>query len=209
MLLTPIKPTSCGVYNLSSDATLLLQAPLTSPLPLGKYNPYMLYALRYILYLVSNTHTYTHTHTHTLPLVSLIAPASVSCEDLLIDPTGSSGFAGRDWGNITWSVKSLGTTGIAENAAAFMIQSYLNTHHTDTSTIATVPNSLLASSSSYKIDLELGNFLGMYAKGGVTVTVSPEALPSIRLYNPNAQVGVCMCMFMCMCMSMCMCNPTP
>jgi len=58
-------------------------------------------------------HTYTPSITTTLlapynplkPTVLLSAPRTLSyCDDLLIDPTASTGFGGRDWASVQWTV---------------------------------------------------------------------------------------------------------
>jgi len=123
------------------------------------------------------------------PVVSLVSPSSLAfCDDLVIDPTASTGFCGRDWESVQWSVTQ---NGIAQNAD--IIAAHLNSNYSTaagTSQVVVVPNRLLTRStdlqlSSYSIYLQLTNFLGKTARRGIVVAIdsSSTVLPSVYLVS--------------------------
>jgi hypothetical protein len=142
---------------------------------------------------VCTSYTYVDTVTTTIttarnplqPTVSLSTSTSISpCGDIVLDPTSSSGFGGRDWKSVTWIVTG---SGIAQGFDA--IATLLNRNFTDTFSKATVPNSFLTRSSGdddsiYTIGLTLQNFLLQTSFATVSVKVNGDGtaiVPSITL----------------------------
>jgi hypothetical protein len=116
------------------------------------------------------------------PIVFLVAPTSVSfCTGIRIDPTMSSGAAGRSWMGVEWSVRYFGTTMPAVNATR-----YLNTNFASITSPAVIPNAFLFPGSSYEISLKLTNFLGKDSSHAVVVTVgrsSEPFIPDVLIYG--------------------------
>jgi len=85
----------------------------------------------------------------------VVSPYFGSCEDILLDPTASSGDAGRNWLAVRWSVASTDTTPfLNEN-----ISLYLNNRYSSTNGLVSVPNRYLKSNIVYTFTLRLTNFL--------------------------------------------------
>lgn len=117
------------------------------------------------------------------PIVILSASPSVgSCHDITLDPTGSSGNAGRDWFELFWTVQ--GTATFSNNSR---IADWLNSEYVDTDGIASVPNSFLDRGKSYTFRLTLTNYLLLSRIAEVTVTVdtSDFVTPLVRVYGSS------------------------
>eukprot|EP01032_Pedospumella_encystans_P014625 gene14625-16781_t len=117
------------------------------------------------------------------PVVSIAAaPAVGSCDDILLDPQSSTGFAGRSWSAVVWSVVSTRPVNDTD------IATYLNANFPTTAAVATLPNRFLQSARSYTFSLALTNFLGQTGVGSVTVGTSAfgVALPQVRIIGPGA-----------------------
>jgi hypothetical protein len=119
------------------------------------------------------------------PTVSLTSSAVISsCSDAVLDPTLSSGFGGRDWSGVLWSV-----TGTSSTQSLADISAYLNSECLDAFAKCTVPTALLTASVSgdelsYTFMLQLTNFLGQSSIASVAVSVdllSTDILPSVTL----------------------------
>lgn len=119
------------------------------------------------------------------PIVSLSAPTLVGgCNDIVIDPTQSSGQGGRSWAQLSWSLVVQGNPLITQ-ANVNSIVSMLTSQYSSTSGLATVPNNLLKD-GTYVISLSLTNFLGAMSVGSVSVTFSKATvIPSLSIAGPS------------------------
>ena len=124
-----------------------------------------------------------------VPTVIISSPARIgSCEDLVLDATGSYGSGGRPYASVLWTVSAItpGVSGLlVANTSA--IQDYLNKF--SVSNKVNVPITLSRSSltiASYTITLRLLNFLGHSASATKTVSVSIDsAVPSLTIIGPS------------------------
>eukprot|EP01038_Epipyxis_sp_PR26KG_P009889 gene9889-13302_t len=97
-----------------------------------------------------------------IPVVRVVGPSLVSsCSNITISFSSSSGAAGRDWLSITFEV-----TG----PSSALISNHLNS--ISNGLFTTIPNWLLQSGSSYRVDVKLCNFLGVCGMNGISFTVS-------------------------------------
>ena len=116
------------------------------------------------------------------PVVLLLGPTAIStCDNLVIDPTASTGNAGRGWSFMKWNVSGSSSTS--------QIVSYLNSKIKDTSSIVTIPIGLFSPGFQYTITLTLVNVFQQESTGSISFTVSNAgtALPAplLRLYTPS------------------------
>ena len=107
----------------------------------------------------------------------LSGPALIgSCDDLILDPTGSSGLVGRPWAVIFWTVTS------NEAVEVSALQNYLNTKFTDTNDLATIPRSMLDRGVQYFFLLTLGNWCGKFDAATISVKVQDNSmLPTLTI----------------------------
>ena len=127
-----------------------------------------------------------------VPTVIISSPAHLSsCEDLILDATGSYGSGGRPYTSVLWTVSAFtsGANGVVVNLNSSAIQLYLNEFSTTNQVY--IPITVLSSSltvASYTITLLLTNFLGRSASTTKTVSVSTSpAVPSLRIIGPSYQ----------------------
>jgi hypothetical protein len=113
-----------------------------------------------------------------VPTVSLSTAGTVSsCDDIVIDPTSSTGNGGRQWRRLMWNVTVMGSN----TASGVAIAAYLNTHFSTTAKVATIPNSFL-SPARYVISLQLSNLFRQTAVQSVTIAVEEaEYLPMVSI----------------------------
>jgi hypothetical protein len=115
-----------------------------------------------------------------VPTPQLSASSSVSyCDDIVLDPRGSTGFAGRIWSTITWAVSDSGS----RNTKAIFITDYLNRNYNDTTTEIIVPNNLLSAGSTYLFTLTVGNFLQRSGVTSVSVSVTADGVLTPQVLN--------------------------
>ena len=101
-----------------------------------------------------------------VPVVLISAPGSVgSCDDILIDVSGSSGDCGRRWNRVTWDVKGYNRVNITR---------FLNTNFTDTNTVVKIPNSMLKP-GAYSFSLFLQNAFDQIAVSTKELEVTKSA----------------------------------
>jgi hypothetical protein len=112
-----------------------------------------------------------------VPKVSLSGPMTIgSCSDLYLDPTLSSGNAGRDWKLVEWMVTAASTNHFP------LIEFFLNSKYNFTSKIVIIPKIFLQPGEKYNIHLSLRNFLGIESMSSVSVSVSFDfAMPLISI----------------------------
>jgi hypothetical protein len=134
-------------------------------------------AFEYTMY---NTTLVTAPEDVIVPVVSMSTSTAVSsCDDIIIDVTGSFGDAGRGWQRVFWELK--GDT--PSNATA--IAMHLNDKYMSTTGEPTIPSDLLLP-GHYSIALSLTNFLGRTSTSQVDVEVQEVAYtPKARIIGPN------------------------
>jgi hypothetical protein len=118
-----------------------------------------------------------------VPVVSLSTSAVIgACDSISLDPTQSSGQAGRNWLSVSWTVSCSSTAAVNITA----IESLLNTHYAfTTNKVVTVSNNLLTPGFVYSFTLTLTNFLGEYATQSASVTVSAtKFVAQVRITGP-------------------------
>ena len=118
----------------------------------------------------------------TPPSVALSTPkTATTCDDVSVDTTGSTGFGGRPWKAMQWSVAGNGNT--------TRIQNYLNTVARTTTQVYKIPRNYF-SPGTLQITLTLMNFLGVSSAALVTMTVSASAdIPIVKITG-SSQVTI-------------------
>ena len=123
-----------------------------------------------------------------VPTVVISASAYLgSCENLVLDATGSYGNGGRMYTSVLWTVSAVkqDATGAALDTSA--IQTYLNA--ASLSNQVYQPITILSSSltaASYTITLRLINFLGLSSSSTRIVLVSADSsIPSLTIIGPS------------------------
>jgi hypothetical protein len=114
-----------------------------------------------------------------LPVASLVSAAVVSaCDSLVLDPTLTTGRAGKSWASLTWSVSA----SVVSNKTS-SLASFLNTNYRDTLEAVVVPAKYLVAGASLTISLTVSNYLASNHKSiaSTTVAVVAEALPQLSL----------------------------
>ncbi|RYH18455.1 hypothetical protein EON65_27185, partial [archaeon] len=105
-----------------------------------------------------------------VPSAILSVPSAIgSCDNLIVNAALSTGHAGRNWTQISWSISSLDTT---VNTTVFA--NYLNAKTGSLLRSILVPRTLLAS-TLYSITVRLTNFLGAFNSATSTVQVTSDA----------------------------------
>jgi hypothetical protein len=89
----------------------------------------------------------------------------------VLDPTASSGNAGRDWSKVVWTVSGSGTHILTDNITD--IYQLIRNYSTDT--IVTIPSSYL-SVGTYTFSLQLTNVLGQTSQAYTSVTVQSSLI---------------------------------
>ena len=118
------------------------------------------------------------------PVVALSTAKTIgSCDDIVLDPTASSGSGGRPWSKIQWMVSGSGAP--AGSAAA--ITTFLNTYHnTTTSSVIRVSKSLFSSEGTLIITLLLENFLGVSATTTCAINIlSSTSIPQVQIMGSS------------------------
>jgi hypothetical protein len=120
-----------------------------------------------------------------VPTVQIVTATKIGgCDNIVIDPTASTGYGGRKWQSVTWSVSGVGTKIYSRNLST--IAAYLTGNYTSTSSLVTVHNSLLAY-GTYTIGLTLTNFLGKSGFGQVSITVSDsQVIPRLSIVGSGS-----------------------
>jgi hypothetical protein len=123
------------------------------------------------------------------PDVSLSSSTSVgSCDDIILDPTGSSGAGGRTWHTVLWTVADADTNN-PNNTIAEPVETYLNAIYGDGDTLATIPNEYLTEGYTYAISLTLTNFLTTSSTSSVSVEVTTSSnTPQLSIAGPASLV---------------------
>ena len=130
-----------------------------------------------------------------IPAVSLSTSAVVGiCDDIVLDPTLSSGHGGREWKSVVWSIREPDTAQFNKTAHDITFANntqkvidHLNTYYQNTNDVVTIPQSLLTHGQTYNIRLSLTNALNEV--GAATVQV--EVLATLRdNYQRITQTGL-------------------
>jgi hypothetical protein len=118
-----------------------------------------------------------------VPTVSLSAASSIgSCDDIVLDPTQSSGSAGRLWTRVSWSV----THSSLSSTQLLPLLTYLNTTYSSTNSLVTIKNSELTP-GTYTFTLSLTNFMDQTALVSVQVVMSAASfVAQTRIYGPSS-----------------------
>ena len=105
------------------------------------------------------------------------------CDNVQLDPTGSSGQGGTKWLNISWIV-----TGTASSDNNNALSNYLNKFHSSTTYPIIIPNKYFSTIDQYNIALFLTNFVGLSGLASVKISFSQNPMfPSIQLLtNPGS-----------------------
>jgi hypothetical protein len=118
------------------------------------------------------------------PNPQLLAASTVNyCDDIYLHPEGSSGFAGRQWESVIWSVYDF-----QSRIEELEISYYLNSVYNETSKVVTVPNHLLRYDTQYLFRLSVENFLGQSGIASVLVSVGAIGflMPQISNLGPSS-----------------------
>lgn len=125
--------------------------------------------------------------TPALVTVALTSSAVVSlCDDIVLDPQGSSGMVAGGWSMVEWSVTAVGNAIFPTNMTTIVV--WLNSRFASTSGLATVPRAMLTA-GVYTFTLKLSNILGAFGLGSTVVTVSTESsIPRIQIPGSSSLV---------------------
>ena len=121
-----------------------------------------------------------------VPYVSLSSANSIgACDEIVLDPTGSTGHGGRSWESVVWSVAEF-EVAVSNVSITGPIETWLNQQYNTGSKLAVVPNDLLRVGQKYTISLTLENFLGQSSTGSVYVEVkTSSAVPQLSIAGPS------------------------
>ena len=116
------------------------------------------------------------------PTVMVVVPTQIgTCNDLLIDLSGSTGSGGRPWTSIAWSVQ-------AENGNATALTAFIRSNFESSMNHFIIPRSLL-SETAYSIGVTFSNFLGDSASSTSIVDVSGDPdLPVVSILGLTSRV---------------------
>ena len=107
------------------------------------------------------------------PAVSVSGPAVIGpCASLLLDLSGSTGGAGRDWVDVAFAVVVSSGPGSARNATAYLTETYGGSGKF--SPFISIPNTVLTAGTGYIFTFTLTNFLGAFGQASVAVSVLEE-----------------------------------
>ena len=114
-----------------------------------------------------------------LPAAALSTAKTIgSCDNILLDPTASTGSGGRPWKSVVWYVSG---TGSSANSAP-TLTSFLNTHYNSTTALITIPSASFKPGGSLTFFLFLENFLGASSAAMKTVTILANAtIPTVKI----------------------------
>ena len=123
-----------------------------------------------------------------VPRVFLVSPALVgSCDDILVDPTGSFGNGGRPWKTVLWAVRLIGNWTVETQSLTLHLNAVSGNRNVfDATQLVTIPRILRGVyNGSVTITLTLTNFLGQSSQGTVLVSISSlNAVPRLTVPGP-------------------------
>jgi hypothetical protein len=116
------------------------------------------------------------------PTVILRMPTSVgSCDNVTIDTTQTSGFGGRSWLTVKWSVSALSGDG---NVPGILLA--LNRHGKDVLRTFILSRSLFGS-GTYSVSLSVTNFLGVSSTAsGIINAINNPNIPQVNILGGNS-----------------------
>jgi hypothetical protein len=116
------------------------------------------------------------------PMVILRMPSSVgSCDNITIDTTQTSGFGGRSWLSVKWSVSALSGDG---NVPGILFT--LNRYGKDVLRTFILSRSLFGS-GTYSISLSVTNFLGVSSTAsGIINAINNPNIPQVNILGGNS-----------------------
>jgi hypothetical protein len=115
-----------------------------------------------------------------VPSTALSTSAVIGeCDEIVLDPSQSTGAGGRSWTDVKWTISSSDDT----NATAMsIVNSQLNSQYSSTRQRASISNRFLTAPATYTIKLQLTNFLGETNTASVEVTVrNVEVQPKVSI----------------------------
>ena len=113
-------------------------------------------------------------------MISLSSSQTVGpCDEILLDPTASTGQGGRQWADLKWTVSGTAPINAIQNISA-----YLNKNYRDTYSVVRVPVSMLTYEATYMVELKVMNFLMVTGAGR-----SPNILISSHRGTPSIRIG--------------------
>jgi hypothetical protein len=118
-----------------------------------------------------------------VPTVSLSTSGSIrSCDDLVIDPSGTTGSGGRSWKSVSWTVTGSGVNATTVTA----LNSYLTTNYNSgTTNLVTLPSSYLEA-GTYTVQLQVMNFLDQSGTAEAVISVADsDNLYSVSIAGPS------------------------
>jgi len=126
------------------------------------------------------------------PTVSLSSSAIIgSCDDIVLDPTASTGNGGRPWFAVEWKVSVPGKNESLYSQMLVPMNMYLNTvsagsyMYDGTQLVSLSRNYFRSFNGTLLISLTLNNFMGKWSVGSVSVTVSSlAAVPRLSIPGP-------------------------
>ena len=122
-----------------------------------------------------------------VPVVSLVAPTYVSsCDSLVVNPTATSGQAGRSWKAVSWAVKASSyDTSYNFTSDINQLQKYLVKKANNTDKLVTIPASYLTQGVTYSFYLYVSNFFSQSAYGFFEVYKTASiASPKLSIQGP-------------------------
>lgn len=119
------------------------------------------------------------------------SPKVSSCDNIIVDPTASKGQSGRPWVSVNWGIlvippPGFNITNTFKNNVASIISIFMGVQNS-TSSVITVPNSLLYPGVTYQFSLTVKNFLGLTSTKAVTKVFVDfsSSVPLVSIPGPS------------------------
>jgi hypothetical protein len=124
-----------------------------------------------------------------VPIASLSTSSSIGpCDDIIIDPTSSSGKGGRPYTIVSWSLKGEGVLITPTNLTD--IAEFLNSNYSSIDDLVNIPNYYL-SSGLYHFYLNIMNWMNQESIVISTVEVTSVALtPRVSFAGPSSVISL-------------------
>ena len=114
------------------------------------------------------------------PVVALSTAKTIGpCDDIVLDPTASSGSGGRLWRKVEWLVSGSGAPANSIRAITAFLNAFYNA---STSSVIRVPKSLFSPPGTLTITLSLESFLRASSLATKTITLlSSASIPRVKI----------------------------
>ena len=125
------------------------------------------------------------------PIPSLSSSSVIgNCDDIVLDPTSSTGNAGRDWAEVTWSITDYDLVSSPQNISKII--NFLNTNYnSSTFYLVKIPNIIFFTemyrysiSYSFTFRLLLRNFMGGVGISSTSVVIKNTIVPRVTITSP-------------------------